>query len=177
MIARYVQRGFVLLMMLGVVLTGAVPAAAQPIVPPIPACDGASRSADEIAALQADSATSVAADELERTGEASAEDAEAIAQTLAAFFACIAAEDEGRAAAFLTDAAIADGLFSLTGDDESDPSTGIEFLGLYGAWTLSDGRIAALFAADDDSLHYPVISAVLIFTNVDGQWLIDDVSF
>lgn len=181
MIAQVLKRGLLVVAVLGMVFAMApVSAIAQPVVPEAGTCNGPARTPEEIAALQPGEGTPYVSRERERVqrvGEASAEEIEAIAKTVAGWFACVQADDVNRAAVFLTDAAISGGIISLDAGDEVEPITEIEFLGVFGAWTLSDGRIAALIAADDSGQNYPVSSLVLIFANVDNVWLIDDVSF
>jgi len=155
---------------------GANGVSAETAVAPLPACDGPARTAEEIAELKLKPADRQR-DRVERTGEASAEDTEAIAETIANWFACLVAQDSGRIAALLTDQLVSRDLFPLSFEDDEEPLDGLTFLGVYQAWNLSDGRVIAVLAADDPSQTYPMTSIVLVFAKVDGSWLIDDVSF
>lgn len=179
MIAQFVKRSLLLIalfcMASALALTGVI---AHPVDVPVVACDGLSRTPDEIAALAPGDGTPYVSRErerVERVDEANPEDVAAIAETVAGWTACMQGGDTARAAAFLTDAAIASGYFVLT-DDEPESETEDLLLGVIGAWELSDGRIAALIAFDSPDEAFPVNSMVLICANVDGVWLIDDLS-
>jgi ketosteroid isomerase-like protein len=176
MVNRALESGVLFALFIGLLMGGLAPVAAQgtPVSPPSPVCDGPARTAEEVATLKGRGPEQIIA-RVERTGLANEADVQAIGETAAGWFACLQAQDTGRVAAFLSDNLIARDLFALTFDPGTEELPAAEFLGIFAAWNLSDGRIVAVVGVDDSSQTLPVSSLVMVFVTIEGRWLIDDV--
>jgi hypothetical protein len=176
MLRRLLKPGLLIALLAGMLVSGFASVTAQgtPVPAPTVACDGAARTAEEIASLKSSGPEQVIS-RIERTGSASDADVQAIGEIVAGWLACLQAQDTGRVAAFLSDNLIARDLFALSFEASTEALPPVEFLGIFGAWNTSDGRIVALVAVDDSSQSLPLSSLVMVFANIEGRWLIDDV--
>lgn len=177
MFKRLLKPGLLIAMMAGMLAGGLAPAAAQgtPVSAPTMACDGPARTAEEVAALKGSGPEQVIS-RIERAGAASEADVQAIGETAAGCVRLPAGAGH-RSGGGLPERqpVIARDLFALSFEPSTEEAPLTEFLGIFAAWNLSDGRIAAVVGVDDSSQVIPVSTIVMVFVNIEGRWLIDDV--
>lgn len=169
-----------------------VPAGAQDATPgalpvsPDPAeCRATPRTAAEIDALSPGGfGTPAAADDargrvLRGPSDPAPPDAVAgVEATAREFAACLSTRDFARLSGLYSDALIASGGF--TGDQIDDqasaapPGERASLLAVIEPRIFPDGRVAAIVIIDDPRAPSPVEPEFLVFAEIDGRWLVDD---